>query len=426
MHLLEFFKGGLRHQSYLHTHWIISLLAVCEHKPPAQGQTPFAYQVETKDNDSRLWTYDPEQDMALVPIDDTDKNKVLFHVNDIITLEVGDLPNIKQTTNAWVGNILINAVCFCYPFGDLIEFKTKTLSGGKMNDWVVALVREGKISAEQLIKYFDAVSSLGGWCPLGVPSASPKCLVIDPAVLKRRDELLAQYKDQLDDPVVVANIQSELAKLDQATLRDDPSYGFFINFNRSFAVSRMRLKIMYGIETGLGTTRRPPKTILTPLDQGWDMKNMPYYADNCRAASYNRGSETAVGGEWVKIFYRLFQNYRVVEEDCGTKMTMKWVLNSALLPLVVGAYELGSTTPHTNESLTPLLGKTIELRSPMLCKATGENICQYCAGAVLSRSPTGIHIGVAAVGSVIMLESMKAIHGKAAVNAEFDIQQSIL
>ncbi len=426
MHLLEFFKGGLAAQSYLHTHWIVSLLAVCEHTPPKPGTTPFPYQVETKPDDPRVWTYDPNQDMTLVPIDDTDKTKVLFHVNDTITLETGDLPNVTKTTAAWVGNILINAVCFCYPFDDLIEFCTGTITPSKMNGLVIDLVRAGKVNADQLIKYFDAASALGGWCPLGVPSASPKCLVIDPAVIARRDQLLEQYKDQLDDPVVVANIQAELAKMDQASLRDDPSYGFFINFNKSFAVSRMKLKVLYGMESGLGSTKRPPKLITSPLEKGWDMKNMPYYADNCRAASYFRGHQTAIGGEWVKIFYRLFQNYRVTTPDCGTKMAMPWVINKALIPLIIGTYELGSTTPHTAESLGKLLGKTVRLRSPMLCKASGENICQYCAGSVLSHSPTGIHIGVAEVGSVIMLESMKAMHGKAAATAEFDIQQSIL
>ena len=56
---------------------------------------------------------------------------------------------------------------------------------------------------------------------------SEKTVGYDPKLNTKRKELLEQYKDQMNDPVVLAKIEKELADIENAYIAGDESEMFF-------------------------------------------------------------------------------------------------------------------------------------------------------------------------------------------------------
>ena len=246
---------------------------------------------------------------------------------------------------------------------------------------------------------------------------------VDPAVLKRRDELLLEYGNQLHDPAIVARIETELTQMDREWFKGDPGEGFLLSA-KSVDVSRKRAFVMVGVETGFSDTRDGVEPIKKSLNEGWDLNQMPAMVNNARSGSYNRGHETALGGESVKYFYRVFQNTRVVEDDCQTTEGLLWTITEDNYTTFAGLWTTEGVVLD-NATTKALIGKTIKIRSPMLCRTASPSFCAKCVGNLLAANPTGLHIAASDVGSIFMSTFMGAMHGKALRTAKFDYRNAI-
>ena len=198
--------------------------------------------------------------------------------------------------------------------------------------------------------------------------------------------------------------------MDVEYLKGDPAMDFYIK-GSTISIKRSKMMIMYGLEGGLSTT---PTLVPRSLNEGWDLEHMPAIADSVRAASYNRGNQTALGGESVKYFYRIFQNTRIEMEDCGSTLGWTWNVSQKNKHKFVGQY---MNSPNgivriSEENVDSLVGKIINVRTPMLCKVGGASFCARCVGDSLAMTPNGLHIAASGVGSTFMLDFMKAMHGK--------------
>ena len=451
----QYFIECLQAGKYRSKRWIFSVFTLNKNVPTLEAKnklitgaslwlaedTELDYEImKNPADDKGVYFVDPNNQRQLTKIEDVVSTEPVFRVRDRITLNPGDLANVGSEIDTTYGNALINAMVLVWPFGNKIPFITGRINGGDLEEKIGARLKDTPpdgverdpsfLYVDEFLKYCEAMSSLAGLAPINVPSASRRSMTVDPSVIKRRDELLEQYKDQLGDPAIVARIEEELANLDKATFKGDPAEGFYIS-KKGFEVTRKRQFVMVGTESGFGDTKRGVKPITASLQEGWQIEYLPEMADSLRSGSFNRGSQTALGGESVKYFYRIFQNTKVAEEDCGTnggitRLITKDNWKSFLgLHLVPTNDRSPDTTRLTEEKIKSFIGQRIKVRSPMICKTEGASFCARCVGDSLARSPTGLHIAFADVGSIFMLSFMKKMHGTALRTARYDPRISI-
>lgn len=435
-YLIEAVQAG----AYRRRDWVIKAFSQTRQLGYQQGQPTHPYEVVVLDTDKESYYFiDPNNDNQPSKIEGSSRKQALFHMRDRIQLKPGDLPNVTAEIDTTCGNVLVNALVLIWPFGKKVPFQTGQINGRKLEAYLVTRLHntpqpgeersEDKLYVDELIKYCDAMSSLGSLASLNVPGPSEKTLTIDPAIPKRRDELLDEYKDKLHDPAILARIEQELVAMDKKSFENDPAKGFMTS-GKQYDVQRKRQFILVGSESGFGSGDGTITPITKSLKEGWDFNEMPQIVDNLRSGSYNRGQETAMGGESVKYFYRIFQNTRVAEDDCGTKEGIDWTIDEYNyasfnnLHLAGGAKD-PDTSRLITEKLKNMIGKTVKIRSPMLCKTKAPSFCARCIGDTLAASPTGLHIATADIGSAFMLVFMKKMHGVALKTARYRFTHSI-
>lgn len=434
MDRLQFLLEAVDAKRHHEKRWVIRAFTMCKWPSKENTEDPVPYDIYQSSESEFLYTYLKVGDEGeFTAIAGTNNKEPLLRYVDRLVVQPGFLPNITESFETTVGNYFFNALVIVYAFGNKIPFikgkvtpKIEEMLADKLLD---PPAKESdrlpdKIYHDEHERYCEAMSALAGLAEINVPSASPKVLSVNPLIIKRRDELFKQYEGQLTDPTVIALITKELSEMDKNDFKGDPSENFFIK-SKSFEIQRMRLHIMYGLELGFDVDPEGGAFIPESLDQGWNPKYLPQLNDGTRNGSYNRGNQTALGGTRVKELYRAFQNTRIVMPDCGAKFGMKWIIWEDWIKqgFFKGRYFIHPASriilPCTVESLKPYIGKTLEIRSPMLCKAKAPSFCEICSGDLLSITPTGIPIAMSDIGSIFMNTFMKAMHGKALQTAPY-------
>lgn len=459
-----FFIQALNAGAYIRKDWVISIFAVTvlpnikDVKPSMQkitkddgreiihfedvkiGNEFFHYKLVSVDGDDEgIYFINPEG--LPEKIDGASQRKALFIGGEPLDLELGELPNVFSPQKTCYSEAIVNASVLIFPFGSRVPYMSGALSAGKIEKAVLSVLEEtipddpvkrkpDRIYVDELPKFGRCVAALSGFAALVAPAASERTVTVDPAVIKRRDELLEKYKDQLHDPAIFALIVKELKEMDEASFKGDPSERFFINKDKMFGINRMKAFVVIGSEAGFGDKSKGDQPITTSLADKWDVKELPRFADVLRAGSYNRGAQTALGGESVKYFYRVFQNTQIVSKDCGVKYGFPIPVMDGFENKLIGFYPVdanGKTRDEafTGEELKKLVGKVVSIRSPMVCKATKPSYCAICVGKALALTPTGLHIAVSDVGSTFLYAFMGAMHGKALVVARYDFKLAI-
>ncbi len=439
----QYFVECLQANKFRELSWINSILAITNLKQMS-NVTPDDVQPYdlVKGANEHYWFLDPVT-KTFVDIENAQGDVPLFFRKELVTIPPGTinvLPSQGEIETT-IGNALVNAILFFHPLGTRIPYfnggKGNTIAKidpGTISKMVTAFVLSdeeaaGKdpqtfISVSQLQDWMQAVTWLGGLASLVTAGYTEKSVRIAPEVLKRRDELYSEFKDQLGNPAIQARIEEELIKMDKESLKDDPSFDFYYKHDKHWANSRKKQLITTGL---ISSIHGDTNFIQQPLSAGIDAENIPAYSDSIRHSSYSRGHLTALGGELVKYIFRVTQNIKIVEPDCGSKFGITDIILPGYESLYYGRYimEGNSLVEITNENINGYINKTLLLRSPAYCKTKDNNFCETCMGKDLSRTPKAIHTSAAEPGSVMMNASMKAMHGKALKTVRFDFQTAI-
>lgn len=399
--------------------WLIDILSI---KMPVETLTTGEFEGDISvDDKGILWTqFDDIEGPVL--IEGYTPGQALFTPKEPIKLKVGDLPNVKEDVSTTIGEVLVNSVVLLYSVGDKIAYH----SGNWIKDNIVhklgnEVIERDDITAEQAHAFCNALQFITGLSPVCVPSATRKSLGTDPAILKRRNELLLKHADRLHDPAVMSAIEQELVAMDREYIKGDLSEGFY-KAGKAFNVTRKKAYIMYGAETDF-LDENNIQTIPKSLDEGWDMDYFPEMVNSLRDGSFSRGAATAIGGERVKFFQRIFQNAHIVDTDCGSTIGFKAHIYDFNYKDYKGRHRIvnGKTGEAlTEEDLKALIGKTITLRSAIGCQTKKTDFCRICAGELLSNNPNGLNMMIANIGAAFMDMAMQKTHGKALLTETFD------
>lgn len=435
MNNIDYLKLILKHDTMYYKNWVFSAFSVSDYDSINELDEDDQYigqiVIDPKVPDKLFFI---NEEKTLTMLTDYKKGSPLMSFKDRIILVKGDLPNVSQTIETNLGNLFFNKFVICYAFNDKIPFLLGRINLGDLENKISKVLKDTPppdtvrskdvIYVDELVKFCEATLELDSFNYLIVPTGSERTMVANPVVLKRRDELLAEYKDQLHDPAIIAKILDELVKLDKASFEGKPESGYYIS-GKQYDVIRAKKFVMYGMEAGMDANN--PTLITKSLDEGWDMDDYPAMIDGFRNGSYSRGKETANGGTEVNWLQRVLQNRHVVEDDCGATNGLPWLITESNKGDFDGLYYIkdGKVMLASNEAMAKMVGQVLQFRSPMLCKTKGLNYCGVCVGSVLASRPNALHTTGSNVGSVFMLAAMKSMHGKALKTKRFNFTNAI-
>lgn len=358
----------------------------------------------------------------------TDK-ETPFDLYDLIEITEGDIANYKgpkmETT---IGRYLTNYVMSASIFGDTIDYVNENWHVGKFEDKIADGLLDGSIIMDQYRKYIDQGYWLAHFSEICVPTITAKSFTTDPKIKERKKELMEQYKDQLNDPVIVDKIENELLEMDKAWIQGDDSQGFIegVNAGKAYGVTRKKMFVTVGGVESFTDGAAEYNFIENSLAEGWDKKDFAVICNEIRKGSYARGMETAKGGAQTKFILRVFQDLKITEDDCGTKRGLRLEGNNMLTAATVSEF-IGRTVIGkgmiTKENMMQFTNTPLKIRSAMYCE-TPDGLCFKCIGEKFKK--LGLRaLGVSAVdiSSTFMLLSMKSMHGSKISTTKVDFTE---
>lgn len=325
---------------------------------------------------------------------------------------IANAPNEPLDTT--VGILTFNYLLHADPFGETFEYVNGIWTTSALENRLIDATLKEKIVGSQLDRYVRNLFFIGHMTEICVPSYSPKSLTTDPRLEERKKELLEIHKDALarGDVTVMTQIEAELIQMDKDWIKGDVSEGFYIE-DKNFEIHRKSLFVTNGIKEGFGATKNFV-FVSNSLAEGWTYENFATIANESRRGSFLRAKETARGGEDSKFLMRVFQNTRIVMEDCGSTrgvpITISGALPSRLLYRYIVDPSTGSLTLLSDDVMPTYKDKTVILRSPQECDAEG-GFCFRCMGKrfeVLDQQ--SLTLMFVDIGSFFLQSSMKAMH----------------
>lgn len=311
-----------------------------------------------------------------------DSSQPPFRFTDIFTLYPGMIDNYNEKTPTYtdVGKFIANVLLCVKPFGKNIPYINTTMTAGSIDDKVAQLILDGKAGRKE----FDIYMKLGYWFyadgALTITPFSERTMGTSDEIIAKKNELFEKYKDNLNDPVVISKIESELIDMDKKYLRGDPAEPFFFKDPRAgFGDWRKKMFLTFGGAPDFTSKKSSIVVASESLEDGWTTEDLVVCANVIRRGVYSRHRETAKGGEQTKFLLRIFQNIKIIEEDCKTKTGIKVMITNDNYKTWVGRYQVGHNEPLTLDELKKDIGFEIEIRSPMHCKING-GFCFKCCG----------------------------------------------
>lgn len=338
-------------------------------------------------------------------------------MSEIDTLDVNsdDIINVKGKITTTVGRIIVNQLCFVDPFGDVFPFLNQSLN---LEDDVLkpinaALIKK-KITVPAFRKSMDGVFYLGHFTELCTPCLDEHALTTDPAIKKRKAELLKQYEGQLNDPVIIAKIEDELIAMDKEYMKGDNSLRFYKPLGgATFDLWRKKLYIAVGGIEAFSKDSSKYDFLRNSLEEGVRIEDLSIYGNESRKGSYQRGHETQKGGYLTKEVIRAFHDSAITREDCGTKKGVKIDFNVVDPKKFIGRYILlqNKWVEITNENVDSIPKKTYTMRSPMYCQCK-EGYCYKCVGKFFEGLDVRqISMSIVDISNTFMSAAMKNMHG---------------
>lgn len=423
----EFFLLALKNKMYQSLAWSIFCFSMTQ-SLPKEPMTPFI-----KDG---KWVFNDLEGNE-ISISDGDPKIPLFGKRETFDYKKGVFVGAVNDGLSSYTKVLWHHIVIVYAFGDRIPFKpegrtiaeVEKITSANLVDWIDddEEVPAGKFSVKQHLAYTEALGSiLTGLAQLFTPATTEKSLVTDPKIKELKKKRLEENKDRLHDPAVISSIKNELIAVDKQWVKGDDAEDFLLS-KKSYDQVRVKTMIMHGEESAFSDGTQVT-LIPTSLDDGLNLNNLPEYSNAIRQASFNRGSETALGGELAQFLIRIFQNHMVTEkEDCGTKMGLvrNIPVGNADFYLGLNIVEGGKVVTLTEDNIGQYAGKDVLLRSAQYCREAGNGYCHACIGAVNAKYPEALGGQALDIGSTILYIFMKKAHGSALKTAPWTLETDL-
>ena len=430
MLMTELLIAGIQHQLHHRIEWLRSLFSLME----PVDTTPYPYHVVQRLDG--IYYADPNNPEQYLKADTKPGIDGLLTPATVINLKPNDLPNVTKPITTVVGNVLINAIMLCYPFGKKIPYLEGSVSGSKIEALVLPLLtddpkpnetpKDDLIYVSEYVKLTEASNYLLELCDIFTPAASAKQLVPPPGIVAYREKLLKENKDRLTDPAVLAKIDKELVEYDTKFLADDEEAQAFLT-KKYRNESRRKMFLTVGSQSGFKNGVEV-ENIPRSLNEKPTVESMAASRSAARLGSFNRGYETMKGGATFKELLRAASNAKIVDKDCGTKLGVTEYLTEDNYRDYLGFYFQTTKGPVllTDANYKEFTNKYTTRRSSQFCATAETDYCPICAGRRLVLHPTGISVAVSDIGSIFLNLSLKKMHVSGRSTVKLELAEAII
>lgn len=433
----ELLLKGTQIGTYKRMEWIRSLFCVTAEGEDAYLKDPYNYRLVF--NRQGAFFIDPDNDNKLSKLDTGNKklDEPLLTPSSILSIPKGTLPNVdRDIKNTTVGNVIVNAICLIYPFGNKIPFLEGEITPSKIEDIILERLHDNPedpkerkqefIYVDEYLRFTESMLMIRNMTDIVVPGATETNMTPPDGVIEYRNKLMKENTGKLQDPAVLADIDKKLVAYDAEYLAKDPSGLAFLQKKKMRNEVRRKLFLTVGGLSGFGdgtTVTDVPKS----LSEGMDVQSIPAMNSDSRAGSFNRGHQTMLGGAKFKELIRAAANAKIEEEDCHTTMGSPEFITRENAPLFIGRYILvdGKDEFLDENSIKKYIGKNVMIRSPMYCKSEKTDYCKHCVGDRLALHPTAISVAVSDIGSAFLTLFLKKMHVSGLTTAEMDYLEEI-
>lgn len=404
--------------------WVFSVFSVIVESADAYKSNPYPYRIVRQANG--IYFVDPESNNELTELFIADRDEPIYYARELLAINNGDIANYpsEEMLATTYASYLVNYITLVVPFGKTVPYQNGYYSAQAVERILEPIAiddpaptdntpaPEGKVYMRQVTQFADNLLSIVAYNSLFVNSVTKKSMFGHPLARQLRDELMTKYKDQLTDPAIVTRIGDALEALDREWLKDDPSYDFYVQA-KSFAITRKKMYYMFGAESAFsdGTV---VEFMPRSLAEGIDVEKLPAMINSLREGSFNRGAQTALGGEATKTIYRMMGTVTIEGDDCGTRIGLPRYINPVKPEAFLGFYliEGDEDTLITPANLSKYIGKSPIMRDPMACKASRKNVCKRCIGTVNTEIEHGLPSAIANTGGVFLSVFLALMHGR--------------
>ena len=337
----------------------------------------------------------------------------LFDAVDVFALDKNEMFHVPEKITTTFGRFFFNYAVW-YSNGVDVEYNNDKQGPKTIGSLLTKLLLAKTITPEVARKVINSVFYVASFTALFVPTLTEKSMMNSPEVMKRKKELLEEYGEKLTDPLVAKEYEQELIAMDKKFLEGDTSKRFLDPLSsKTYDIHRKKMFISIGGIPAFDAGSNKYTFIPNSLSEGWTVEAFPDICNEIRKGAYDRGKETAKGGEQTKFLLRVFQDVRITEDDCGSVQGIPMEFNEENAKEHYGQYIVTSKGPvMLNSDTAPqFYGKHVLMRSPMFCK-TKVGRCSKCSGEMFKTlNSDAIGMTMLKVGSRFTTLSMKNMHG---------------
>lgn len=347
----------------------------------------------------------------------------LFQPTDKINVPKGTLPNIKFDIETTVGRYIFNLVVIAAAFGDKVEYINKTMRNDdfeKLQNYLCDEVLMGRISGAEFGKFQTRIVWLNNFTEILVPGTSDNLMVLPPEIRNKLQELIDANREVIlagDTAKYINNVEKPILKFAKQWYVEHGEPGWLMYAKGGKPKFDNVFKNMF-LEVGpiLDITTGKYKISTACFSEGLPPDENYLYANQAVFGAYNRAVNTQKGGAKTKEFVQAFQGQRVVEDDCGSQMTIGIDVTEDNLNMIKWAYVRDDKNPNeficvTPDTLNSYIGKHVEFRSPLYCMTDNGCFCWKCVGGLYQRMGLS-NVGFASqkLTSTFLNKSLKAFH----------------
>lgn len=350
---------------------------------------------------------------------------VRFRPYDIITIPAGAYGNEKKKNKkpftTTVGLWIFNKYFIEPHLVDLIGYVNETVNKkviGKINSKMSSAILEDRLELDVLKDFMMKTQKCMPYVSILSPNYTEKMLTCTTAIAKKKKELLAKYKEELDrgDEIVANKVEKELLDYAVEYMGDDPSMDMFISGARGDIQNHFKnMFVMKGvIKDPDPNAKQKYKVASSNYVDGIIPEEYALFANSLAAGPYARSKKTENGGYREKLILRAYQHLTLDEpgSDCGTKRYIEVTLTKNNIDKWMYNYIISGSrlVELTSDNVDSYIGKTVKMRFSALCQSK-TGICNKCMGNLYYRlGKKNVGVSLTQVGSTLKNIAMKAFH----------------
>lgn len=426
MNTIEYLKQSIAADMHTKKDWLVRCLAVTQDDASASTY-PLQLHYDV------TGAFIVSESKEVIRITDSTAGEALFKPSTKLVVDTTLYPYLKEPLESTFGKLIVNLLCIAIPFKDKLPYVTGRFFIGDIESRIatnlISNPEDGVFKETQLIyvkeylSFTNSIVFLSSLSDIVAWSATAKNILPPPGVDEYRAQLVKEYGDKLSDPVILAEFETKLKDFDEKFLADDPSNGVFLN-GKTKNMGRRKAYLTQGAEADFNSDGKV-RPVIQPLYNGWtkNKEDLTNAINVSRAATYSRGKETQKGGEVQKIMLRTTSDITVTQEDCGSTLGLERTITKETHPKFLGRSIAGNDkhTVITLDNVSNYFGQAVKIRSAAYC-LTDDGVCRVCVGQNLNVGDKLV-LALTELSSMILLDSMKAVHGKALVTKQVELSE---